>query len=52
MAVAAVLPHGVRVGIALHRAVDRYTDAHPQVVAARSLLEPPWRCYTGVLLDV
>ena len=51
-AVDPVLPHGVRVGIALHRAVDRYTDAHPQVVAARSLFEPPWRRYAGILLDV
>lgn len=43
---------GVRIGIALHRSVDGYTDAHPQVVAARSLFEPPYRRYAGILLDV
>lgn len=46
------LQRGVRIGIALHRAVDRYTDAHPQVVAARTLFEPPYRRYAGILLDV
>jgi acyl carrier protein phosphodiesterase len=46
------LAHGVRVGIALHRAVDRYTDAHPEVVAARALFDPPFRRYAGIVLDV
>ncbi|MEO7326350.1 MAG: ACP phosphodiesterase [Dokdonella sp.] len=46
------LQRGVRIGIALHRAVDRYTDAHPQVVTARALFEPPYRRYAGILLDV
>jgi acyl carrier protein phosphodiesterase len=39
-------------GIRLHRAVDTYTDAHPQVLAARELLPPPYRRYAGILLDV
>ncbi|MEO5626264.1 MAG: ACP phosphodiesterase [Dokdonella sp.] len=46
------LQRGVRIGIALHRSVDRYTDAHPQVVAARALFEPPYRRYAGIVLDV
>ncbi|MEO7433342.1 MAG: ACP phosphodiesterase [Dokdonella sp.] len=46
------LPRGVRIGIALHRAIDGYTDAHPQVVAARRLFEPPYRRYAGILIDV
>jgi len=46
------LPDGVRGGIALHRAVDAYTDAHAEVVAARALFEPPFRRYAGILLDV
>ncbi len=46
------LPAGVREGIALHRAVDAYTDAHPEVVAARALFAPPFRRYAGILLDV
>jgi acyl carrier protein phosphodiesterase len=51
-AVDPALPRGVRNGIALHRAVDTYTDAHPQVVAARALFDPPYRRYAGILLDV
>ena len=46
------LLRGVRIGIALHRTVDRYTDAHPRVVAARRLFEPPLRRYAGITLDV
>jgi len=46
------LPRGVRIGVALHRSVDTFTDAHPQVVAARALFEPPYRRYAGILLDV
>lgn len=46
------LPRGVRIGIALHRAVDTYTDAHPDVVAARALFDPPYRRYAGIVLDV
>lgn len=46
------LPVGVRAGIALHRAIDTYTDAHPQVVAARRLFDPPFRRYAGILLDI
>lgn len=46
------LPRGVRLGVALHRAVDVYTDAHPQVVAARARFEPPYRRYAGILLDI
>lgn len=45
-------PRGVRAGIALHRSIDVFTDAHPQVVAARALFEPPYRRYAGILLDV
>ena len=46
------LPAGVREGIALHRSVDAWTDAHPQVVAARGLFEPPYRRYAGILVDI
>jgi len=46
------LPRGVRIGVALHRAIDGYTDAHPEVVAARTLFEPPFRRYAGILIDV
>lgn len=43
---------GVIAGIRLHRAIDVYTDAHPQVAAARQLLPPPYRRYAGILLDM
>ncbi|MGN2243368.1 ACP phosphodiesterase [Frateuria sp. GZRR33] len=46
------LPGGVREGIALHRAIDGYTDRHPEVLAARALFEPPYRRYAGIALDM
>ena len=46
------LPPKVRAGIALHRAIDAYTDAHADVAAARALFVPPFRRYAGILLDM
>ncbi|MGH8174284.1 MAG: ACP phosphodiesterase [Rhodanobacteraceae bacterium] len=46
------LPAGVRAGIAMHRAIDGYTDRHADVTQARALVEPPLRRYAGVLLDI
>ncbi len=46
------LPEGLITGIRLHRAVDVYTDSHPEVVAARALLPAPYRRYAGILLDM
>lgn len=46
------LPVGVREGVALHRAIDGYTDRHPDVLAARALFEPPYRRYAGIALDM
>jgi acyl carrier protein phosphodiesterase len=51
-AVDPAMARGVRVGIALHRSVDVYTDAHPEVAAARARFEPPYRRYAGILLDM
>lgn len=50
----AALPWPPRViaGIRLHRAIDVYTDAHPEVLAAKALLPPPYRRYAGILLDM
>ena len=42
----------VRAGIALHRAIDAYTDAHAEIAAARGLFAPPFRRYAGILIDV
>ena len=41
----------VRVEIIRHRRIDRYTDDHPTVVAARALFGP-LRRYSGIVLDV
>jgi acyl carrier protein phosphodiesterase len=46
------LPEGLITGIRLHRAIDVYTDSHPEVVAARALLPSPYRRYAGILLDM
>lgn len=48
----AVWPSRVIVGIRLHRAIDVYTDAHPEVLAAKAQLPPPYRRYAGILLDM
>lgn len=45
-------PPARQAGLRFHRAVDRYTDTHPEVVAARRLFTPPWRRYAGIVLDV
>lgn len=45
-------PPRVIAGIRLHRAIDVYTDAHPEVLAAKALLPPPYRRYAGILLDM
>lgn len=39
-------------GMRLHRAIDVYTDAHPEVRAAKAQLPPPYRRYAGILLDM
>lgn len=45
-------PPPVRAEILRHRRVDRFTDAHPAVVAARSLFPDGKRRYAGIVLDV
>jgi len=46
------LPPRVAAGIRLHRAIDAFTDSHPEVAAARALFEAPYRRYAGILLDM
>ncbi|HMM68132.1 MAG TPA: ACP phosphodiesterase [Dokdonella sp.] len=43
---------GIRDGIALHRAIDSYTDSHAHIVRARALFDPPYRRYAGILIDI
>ena len=46
------LPVSVRQGIALHRAIDVFTDSHDDIRALRALFEPPFRRYAGILIDI
>ena len=46
------LPRGIERGVALHRAIDAFTDQHPQVVELREALPRPLRRYAGILIDL
>jgi len=48
----AALPPRVQAGIAHHRAIDRFTDAHAVFVQSRARIAAPWRRFAGVLVDV
>jgi acyl carrier protein phosphodiesterase len=39
-------------GVRLHREIDTFTDAHPDVAAVRELLHPRCHKYAGVAVDV
>jgi len=39
-------------GVALHRAIDAYTDAHPAVAELRRSFPPGLRRYAGILIDL
>jgi acyl carrier protein phosphodiesterase len=45
-------PDAVHREIVVHRRIDRYTDAHPDVAAARALFADGLRRYAGIVLDV
>jgi acyl carrier protein phosphodiesterase len=42
----------VRRGVLAHRAIDRFTDAHPEVRRARGLVGPSFQRFSGILVDV
>ena len=46
------LTSGVVAGIWLHRAIDSFTDAHPDVAAVRELLRPRCHKYAGPAVDI
>ncbi|WP_297794374.1 ACP phosphodiesterase [uncultured Marinobacter sp.] len=46
------LPPTVRVGIHHHRAVDSFTDSHPDVLASKRLFSRQRRRFAGVALDI
>lgn len=46
------LTSGEVVGVRLHRAIDTFTDAHPNVAAVRDLLHPRCHKYAGAAVDI
>lgn len=46
------LPPEVKQGILHHRAVDAFTDAHPEVLASKRLFSSQRRRFAGVALDM
>ena len=39
-------------GVRLHRCIDRWTDDDPVFQRSRARLEPPFRRYAGILVDI
>lgn len=50
--VLAALPPAFQAGIAQHRQVDLFTDAHPVVRESMRRFPPPFRRFGGILTDV
>jgi acyl carrier protein phosphodiesterase len=46
------LTSGEVAGVRLHRAIDTFTDAHPDVAAVRELLHPRCHKYAGAAVDI
>jgi acyl carrier protein phosphodiesterase len=45
-------PPGIQTGIALHRAIDTFTDTHPATKKAKEIFRPHYRLYSGAFIDV
>lgn len=43
---------GIQKGIALHRAIDEFTDNHPVTNVAKLFFKPAYRLYAGAFIDV
>lgn len=46
------LPEGVQQGIALHRAIDKFTDNHVAVQALKPLLSAKRQRFSGIISDI
>jgi acyl carrier protein phosphodiesterase len=46
------LPRDLARGVALHRAIDSYTERHPAFCASRARMSAARRRYAGVLVDI
>ena len=45
-------PEQIQQGIAVHREIDRFTDAHPVTKEAKEIFRSAYRLYAGSLMDV
>ena len=45
-------PEKIGEGITLHRAIDTFTDAHPEIHEAKKIFSPMVRLYAGAFVDV
>ena len=45
-------PQGIQKGIAMHRAIDEFTDVHPATKKAKEFFRPAYRLYSGAFIDV
>ena len=45
-------PEQIQQGIAVHREIDQFTDAHSATKEAREIFRPAYRLYAGALIDV
>ena len=45
-------PQGIQNGIALHRSIDTFTDAHDATKKAKEFFRPHYRLYAGAFVDV
>jgi acyl carrier protein phosphodiesterase len=45
-------PAAIQRGIALHRAIDQFTDTHEATREAKEVFRPAYRLYSGAVVDV
>lgn len=45
-------PYAIQRGMNLHRAIDEFTDNHPETQAAKQYFRPQYRLYAGAFVDV
>lgn len=45
-------PEEIQQGIALHRAIDNFTDTHPATKRAKDIFRKDYRLYSGSVMDV
>lgn len=46
------LSAGLERGVRLHRAIDAYTDQHPELASLRAAFDPGLRRFAGILVDL